>query len=45
MATPAARLLVSAVAYAQRREWGFVILTSIVLLELVASFAIAFRST
>jgi uncharacterized membrane protein len=43
MATPAARIVVSAVAYARRRKWVFVVLTLIVLIELAASVALAFR--
>jgi uncharacterized membrane protein len=41
MATPAARIVVSAVVYAQRREWVFVVLTLIVLMELAASVSVA----
>ena len=43
MATPAARLLVAAIVYAQRRETIFVVLTVIVLAELAASVFAAFR--
>jgi uncharacterized membrane protein len=44
MATPAARVALSAVSYARRRDWRFVVLTLIVFLQLVASVIIAFRS-
>ena len=44
MATPAARVVLSAVSYARRRDWRFVVLTLIVFLQLVASVIIAFRS-
>ena len=43
MATPIARVAVSAVTYARRRDWLFAALTGIVLLELFASVAAAFR--
>ena len=45
MATPAARVVVSAVAYAQRRDWMFVGLTLVVFLELVASVVLAFQGS
>ena len=41
--TPFARVLVSSLAYAQRRDWTFVLLTLIVLGELVASIVAAVR--
>jgi uncharacterized membrane protein len=41
MATPIARVAVSAVTYARRRDWVFAALTAIVLLELFASVAAA----
>jgi uncharacterized membrane protein len=43
IATPAARVLVSSVGYARRREWLFVVLTLIVFAELVASVVVALR--
>ncbi len=43
MATPAARVVVSAVGYARRRDWMFVGLTLVVFLELVASVVLAFQ--
>ena len=43
MATPAARVVLSAVSYARRRDWGFVVLTLIVLLQLLASVFVAFQ--
>jgi uncharacterized membrane protein len=43
MATPAARVVLSAVSYARRRDWLFVSLTLIVFLELAASVVVAFR--
>jgi len=39
--TPVARVLVSIVEYAQERDWTFVALTGIVLLELAASVVAA----
>ena len=42
MATPVARVLVSAITYARRHDWVFATLTAIVLLELFASIVIAF---
>jgi uncharacterized membrane protein len=44
MATPIARVLVSVVTYARRRDWLFALLTLIVLLELGASIVAAFAS-
>lgn len=44
MATPIARVAVSAVTYTRRRDWVFATLTAIVLLELLASVAAAFRA-
>jgi uncharacterized membrane protein len=41
LATPAARVVVSVVDYARERDWTFVGLTVIVLLELVASVVAA----
>ncbi len=41
MATPIARVAVSAVIYTRRRDWVFAALTAIVLLELFASIAAA----
>ena len=43
LATPIARVVVSSVGYARRRDWLFVILTLIVLGELVASIAVALQ--
>jgi uncharacterized membrane protein len=43
LATPIARVVVSSVGYARRREWLFVILTMIVLGELIASIAVALQ--
>jgi uncharacterized membrane protein len=43
MATPAARVVLSAVSYARRRDWVFVALTLIVLLQLLASVFVAFQ--
>jgi uncharacterized membrane protein len=43
IATPVARVAVSSVGYAVRRDWMFVILTLIVLAELVASIVAALR--
>jgi uncharacterized membrane protein len=37
LATPVARVIVSIVQYANERDWAFVALTSIVLVELMAS--------
>lgn len=44
MATPVARVALSALRYARRRDWIFAALTVIVLLELVASIIVAFQS-
>jgi uncharacterized membrane protein len=41
LATPVARVFVSIVEYAVERDWPFVALTAIVLLELMASVAAA----
>lgn len=43
MATPAARIVVAAVAYARGREWLFAGLTLVVLAELVASVVAAIQ--
>ena len=43
IATPAARVLVSSVGYARRRDWTFMALTLIVLGELIASIVAAVR--
>jgi uncharacterized membrane protein len=43
--TPIARVAVSSIAYAQRRDWLFVLLTLVVLGELVASIAAAMRGS
>ena len=43
LATPASRVVVSAIAYARSRDWLFVALTVIVLLELAASVAVAIQ--
>jgi len=43
MATPVVRVMVSVVEYALERDWTFVTLTSIVLVELLASVVAAFR--
>ena len=37
IATPVARVAMSTIGYARRRDWLFVVLTTIVLAELVAS--------
>ena len=37
LATPVARVIVSIVQYASQRDWGFTLLTAVVLLELMAS--------
>jgi uncharacterized membrane protein len=42
--TPLARVAVSSLAYARRREWMFMVLTLIVLAELVASIVAAVRA-
>ena len=41
LATPATRVVVSVVDYARERDWAFVMLTLIVLLELAASVVAA----
>jgi uncharacterized membrane protein len=41
LATPVARVIVSIVRYASERDWTFTILTMIVLIELMASAAVA----
>ena len=43
IATPVARVVLSAVAYLRGRDWTFALLTLIVLGELVASIAAAIR--
>ena len=43
MATPVGRVVISIAEYVVERDWVFVLLTSIVLLELLASVAAAFR--
>jgi uncharacterized membrane protein len=43
LATPIARVVVSSVVYARRRDWLFVVLTAIVLAELIASIVAAVR--
>jgi uncharacterized membrane protein len=43
MATPAARVVLSAVSYLRRRDWLFATLTLIVLLQLLASVIVALR--
>ena len=45
LATPAARVAISVVEYIRERDWLFVALTSIVLLTLAGSIAVAFWST
>lgn len=42
LATPLARVIVSIVKYASEGDWTFTILTTIVLIELMASAAVAF---
>ena len=42
MATPVCRVAVSVGEYAMQRDWMFVLLTSIVLIELLASVVAAF---
>ena len=44
LATPVARVAVSSVGYAQRRDWLFVTLTLVVLAELLATIVAAFTS-
>ena len=41
LATPVARVIVSIVQYASQRDWTFTVLTMIVLMELMASAAVA----
>jgi len=41
--TPFARVVVSSIAYARRRDWTFMALTLVVLAELVASIVAAAR--
>ena len=41
LATPLARVIVSIVKYASERDWTFTVLTMIVLIELMASAAVA----
>jgi len=41
LATPVARVIVSIVRYASERDWTFTVLTTIVLIELMASAAVA----
>lgn len=41
LATPVARVIVSIVRYASERDWTFTVLTMIVLIELMASAAVA----
>ena len=43
MATPAARVVVSALTYLRRRDWIFAVLTIVVFLELLASVFAALR--
>ena len=43
MATPVGRVLISVGEYALERDWFFVVMTSIVLLELLASVVAATR--
>ena len=43
MATPVARVALSALSYARRRDWAFVALTLVVFLQLLASIFVAFR--
>ena len=43
MATPVARVVLSSISYARRRDWLFVVLTLVVFLQLVASVIVAFR--
>ena len=44
IATPVARVVVSALAYLRQRDWTFALLTLIVLGELIASIVAAIRS-
>ena len=43
MATPVGRVVVSVIEYAFERDWAFVLLTTIVFLELVGSLLAALR--
>jgi len=43
MATPVGRVIISVSEYAFERDWVFVLLTTIVLLELLGSLLAAFR--
>ena len=43
MATPPARVVLSAVSYARRHDWRFVVLTLVVFLQLLASVFVAFQ--
>ena len=43
MATPAARIAIAAIVYARQREWLFVGLTLLVIVELAASVLLALR--
>ena len=43
MATPVGRVVISIAEYVVARDWVFVLLTSVVLLELLASVVAAFR--
>ena len=43
MATPVGRVIISVIEYAFERDWVFVLLTTIVLLELVGSLLAALR--
>jgi uncharacterized membrane protein len=45
MATPVARVVVSSIDYARKRDWLFFVLTVVVLLELAASVFVATSST
>ena len=45
LATPAARVALSAVAYAVQRDWLFAGLVGLVFLELLAGLAAAFRAS
>jgi uncharacterized membrane protein len=45
LATPIARVAVSSVGYALRRDWRFVVLTAIVLAELIASIVAAMHGS
>ena len=42
--TPVARVVVSSISYARRRDWMFTLLTLIVLSELIASIVAAMRA-